>query len=722
MIASQQEVSGVQVASYLMNYNDHYTTHTFRNLFLISIENYLQAQLRKARLQEKGIDEERLEDMTTPFDEEQEEDTKQSEEQFLLESTQTKNGAKFVMVNTRLNYQHRSKDLTALCLYDFNANGSEGERYTFEIAHPQSSSHIVIKHTNPVVPVLVGPQIPRQKREETCDRYSCALLTLFVPWRSVHDLCALNQTWTEALEVQKPLISPASLKIIENIQLLHECKHDRDEDLRQVLAEAQSDNSIDPVLIPNYYEEDRNTEEDDPEQLLQMLSIVNETTTNAYSASNGNPEQRYLNDALQAIDNTDRFALLNDQRNVWNQNIDDIVHDSSTFVVAHSHHTAMIKEWKRDIENRRDKARNYLISGGNTVEIRDDEVQIEVVAAEIPTSSFKAQTTAVPPVTMTTAISFPTKMDIIKQFTLNSQQKYAFMIVTSHLDGENQIHTGSADNQLLMCVPGCGGTGKSQLIRAIAKYFQLTKIGTMLRKLAPTPIAAAEIDGLTIHSFLGESRKNSKKNCVSSEQITERQIDMQCAQKLISQVNCVVELSQQMRTEDLRYLELLNRLRSGQSTIEDYQLLCTRIIGNPKLQASLRQKPWNEAPILIFRNTLRTHINNRAVLNKAMEMGLRPMVCVAQDYFQGKIIDDLRLRKTILELYDNKAEHLPGYLPLVPGMPVLLTENMATELGLSNGTRGIFHQLVYEESSADIQFQDKNFSLMLRSFLRKMLQ
>ncbi|CAF4584871.1 unnamed protein product [Rotaria socialis] len=181
MIASQQEVSGVQVASYLMNYDDHYTTHTFRNLFLISIENYLQAELSKARLQEKDIDEERLEDMTTPFDEEQEEDTKQTEEQFLLEPTQTKNGARFVMVNTRLGYQHRSKDLTALCLYDFvshfhkklidksdrrlikNANGSEGERldtegtkmnerYTFESAHPQASSHIVMKHTNPVVP------------------------------------------------------------------------------------------------------------------------------------------------------------------------------------------------------------------------------------------------------------------------------------------------------------------------------------------------------------------------------------------------------------------------------------------------------------------------------------------------------------------------------------------------------------------------------------------
>ncbi|CAF4611951.1 unnamed protein product, partial [Rotaria socialis] len=61
MIASQQEVSDVQVASYLMNYDDHYTTHTFRNLFLISIENYLQAELSKVRLQEKDIDEERLE-------------------------------------------------------------------------------------------------------------------------------------------------------------------------------------------------------------------------------------------------------------------------------------------------------------------------------------------------------------------------------------------------------------------------------------------------------------------------------------------------------------------------------------------------------------------------------------------------------------------------------------------------------------------------------------
>jgi len=112
---------------------------------------------------------------------------------------------------------------------------------------------------------------------------------------------------------------------------------------------------------------------------------------------------------------------------------------------------------------------------------------------------------------------------------------------------------------------------------------------------------------------------------------------------------------------------------------------------------------------LVFRNALRTQINNRAVLNKALEMRVIPTVCVAQDYVKGMLIDDFRLRKAVLELPDNRTEHLPGYLPLVPDMPVLLTENIATELGLSNGTRGIFRQLVYDESTDDNQLHDTIF-------------
>ena len=62
-----------------------------------------------------------------------------------------------------------------------------------------------------------------------------------------------------------------------------------------------------------------------------------------------------------------------------------------------------------------------------------------------------------------------------------------------------------------MCVPGCSGTGKSQLIHAITEYFQLRKRRKELRKLALTSIAATEIDGLMNHSFLSGTRNNSKK-------------------------------------------------------------------------------------------------------------------------------------------------------------------------------------------------------------------
>lgn len=52
-LASQQELSATQVASYLMGWSDHYTTHEFANLFLIGIENYLQATLIETQMKQQ---------------------------------------------------------------------------------------------------------------------------------------------------------------------------------------------------------------------------------------------------------------------------------------------------------------------------------------------------------------------------------------------------------------------------------------------------------------------------------------------------------------------------------------------------------------------------------------------------------------------------------------------------------------------------------------------
>ncbi|CAF1633002.1 unnamed protein product [Adineta ricciae] len=328
-------------------------------------------------------------------------------------------------------------------------------------------------------------------------------------------------------------------------------------------------------------------------------------------------------------------------------------------------------------------------------------MQIEPITAQIPTSSLKDQISTVSPVSTVETVLLPSESDIIVKFTLNKQQSFAFKIVCDHLDGDYSSRNDTLNGQLLMCVLGCGGTGKTQLIRAITNYFQLTNRCKMLRKLmiqqfihswVKVAMQNWRMNGVRLNRvvkpakhvnpeapfggvnmiFFGDYLQYSPvldkalyQSCSSMQQHNDRQIDIQRAQKVMSQINCVVKLEQQMRTEG--------------------------------------------APILVFRNTVRTQINNRAVLNKAIGLGVTHIVCVPQDYVKGTMIDGPRLCKAILELPDNRTEHLPGYLPLVPGMPVLLTENIATELGLSNGTRGVFHQLVYEECLQDTQLYENNF-------------
>ncbi|KAJ7242279.1 hypothetical protein C8J57DRAFT_1024501, partial [Mycena rebaudengoi] len=45
----------------------------------------------------------------------------------------------------------------------------------------------------------------------------------------------------------------------------------------------------------------------------------------------------------------------------------------------------------------------------------------------------------------------------------------------------------------------------------------------------------------------------------------------------------------------------------------------------------------------------------------------------------------------------KEANDLGGKVPYVPGMPVFCTENIATELGISNGSPGTLVSIIYEE-------------------------
>jgi hypothetical protein len=266
-------------------------------------------------------------------------DGNSDEENFQIQSTEDKNN--FILVNTRIDYQYRSDNLNNTCLYDFvstfykkkinqtdlkylsksstieagkdNHRGRpSNERFSFQEKHPQATTHILMKYSELHVPILYGPQIPRQDRDDTRERYNRALLTLFVPWRNAIDLCGINQTWEDACESRKDLISARSWNIIENIQLLHECKKDRDEHLLQVIAEAQVENdSIDPAFLPSNQDAHGEYAVDDIDDLIQLIGNVDEYTTTAVNATKNSTENVYIRETIEAVEKVGRFNPTN---------------------------------------------------------------------------------------------------------------------------------------------------------------------------------------------------------------------------------------------------------------------------------------------------------------------------------------------------------------------------------------------------------------------------
>ncbi|CAF1042867.1 unnamed protein product [Rotaria magnacalcarata] len=140
----------------------------------------------------------------------------------------------------------------------------------FQAGHPQASSHINIKRLKPVVPVLLGPPVPCRDREDTRERYCRSILTLLFPWRSIQDLCDVDQTWQQAFTIRHASITSESCKIIDHIQLLQECKNDRDKHLQQVIEAAQSE-----VVNDNLYPSRNDSDSDDENTgILDVLETI----------------------------------------------------------------------------------------------------------------------------------------------------------------------------------------------------------------------------------------------------------------------------------------------------------------------------------------------------------------------------------------------------------------------------------------------------------------
>ena len=84
--------------------------------------------------------------------------------------------------------------------------------------------------------------------------------------------------------------------------------------------------------------------------------------------------------------------------------------------------------------------------------------------------------------------------ECIEKFSLNTEQERAFRIIANHACAEHP-------EQLKMYIGGMGGTGKSQILKALSFYFSLVAHRFII--VAPTGTAATLLGGSAYHSMFG---------------------------------------------------------------------------------------------------------------------------------------------------------------------------------------------------------------------------
>jgi hypothetical protein len=141
-----------------------------------------------------------------------------------------------------------------------------------------------------------------------------------------------------------------------------------------------------------------------------------------------------------------------------------------------------------------------------------------------------------------------------------------------------------------------------------------------------------------------------------------------------------------MRVQDKAYLDILNRMREGKCTDQDIQMINSRVVGHNVSVTSIA-----DTPIVAPGNELVAAVNNLFVAPHSQHTNV--YVSTSIDYIAGKKKVPKSAAKLIKNWPATRTQGLPGELQIYVGMPVVVTTNLKTELGITNGTSGVIRAI-----------------------------
>jgi GTPase SAR1 family protein len=181
------------------------------------------------------------------------------------------------------------------------------------------------------------------------------------------------------------------------------------------------------------------------------------------------------------------------------------------------------------------------------------------------------------------------------------------------------------------------------------------------------------------------SSQNPRLNCAIGENI-------------YNQFDTVIELVQQKRITDPVWLEVLQNVRMGDCTPENLSEIRRLVLTNPAcdIPDSL-DTPWNDAILVTPRNCVRTIWNEAKLKEHCARTGNVLYIVDAEDT-AGKNRRPLsaKERLTVAKMDIDVTESLENWVYLAVGMKAMVTKNIATDVGLANGSRGTIVNIVLD--------------------------
>jgi len=827
---SHQELSSQQVCSYLMGFGDHYTSHEYQNLYWTSFEKYVNAEDPSPECYARNLPA----SDPTPANNEQDlsyfqsddlgcspdeasDDPRYEDDSVPDVSISVSPAGDVVPRSDQVaDYVLRGDKLEDLCLWDNIAqiektripsycadnmdvdiegqDDHEGQvqpilltinellqqkakkRPTVELCstHLEAASHLLrVRSPNKRrVPVPIGPGIPRRDREETKARYCRLMLILFKPWRHSSDLRVAGQTWQDSFESFLDHCPPRFKTIMDNMQILHECRDSRDDHyaLRRSKGQPRSTRASQELMGIRNTSDDFYGDDDDEGRILDHLESISTCTSQRSSAS---------------VDAANRCIDCLTVNGFFDQPIGLPGHtsESSELSILTSvqevpePQPAMEAIWRKAYEDRRDQSKRRSALTTNRVAEQSTSEQAAVLHHAIQdgsafrTTSEVAHEVRLPAVRCDMPAADTNRTvemnQIINEFSLNTEQERAFRIIAEH-------SMLTRPDPLRMYLGGPGGTGKSRVIQALTEFFQRQGQDRRFRLASYTGVAARNIQGMTLHSALCLNRRSAKSSSTHRDlvamwegvdylfidevsmigcnlllQISEALVDAKgntspfggisiifCGDfaqlppvgqtRLFAHLNTrsfaqsgtkqgqnailgkllwlsvkivviLHEVKRQSGPGNERFVDLLGRLRDGKCTDSDYELLTTRVLGN--IQPNWNEPSWANAPIIVAENTVKDALNEKAAAAFAQRTGQQLHWYYSEDSRGGTILTDKVLKTHLEQLHSGQTNQRLGKLPLVPGMPVMFTQNFDVENGIVNGSAGILKRIRYRKDN-----------------------